>query len=94
MGKLGQLGIGSEGEEISWGAVEMSLDLGSLGEIGAVRDRGVGEEMSWKAVEMRLHLGSFRKIGIERDRECGGGNQLGSSEDEVVFGKFWGNLES
>jgi hypothetical protein len=39
---LGQLGTGSVGEEISWGEVEMKLHLGSLREIGAVRDRECG----------------------------------------------------
>jgi hypothetical protein len=42
LGKLGQLETGSVGEEISWGAVEMRLHLGSFGEIGAVRDMEFG----------------------------------------------------
>jgi hypothetical protein len=61
----------SVGKEISLGAMEMRLHLGSFGKIGAVRDRecSVGKEISWGAVEMRLHLGSFGEIEEVRDRE-------------------------
>ncbi len=54
----------------------------------------MGKEISWGAVEMGLHLCSFGEIGIDRNMECGGGNQLGSSGDEVAFGEFVGNLGS
>jgi hypothetical protein len=88
-----QLGIRSYGEDSSWGGVGKRWHLRSYWEMEQI-EKGVGEEISWGAVEMRLHLGSFREIGIDRGRECGGGNQLGSSGDEVAFGEFWGNWGS
>ncbi len=55
-----KLETGSEGEEISWGAVEMRVAFwGVLGKLRKLETGSEGEEISWGEVEMRLHFGEF-----------------------------------
>ncbi len=75
--------------------IAVGEEWGNGGTYGVFVDGTVRGRECWGGQLGRSGLWAvLGKIGVDRDRECGGGNQLGSSEDEVEFGKFWGNWES